>query len=54
MGDQATRIYVISDSTGETARRVVKSALVQFDRPELEVVSFARVRQADEIEAVFK
>jgi regulator of PEP synthase PpsR (kinase-PPPase family) len=49
-----SQIYIISDSTGETAERVVGAALIQFSRPEIRVKTFARVRTIVEVERILK
>lgn len=45
-------VFVVSDATGETAERVVRSALVQFEGPEVQVVRRGNVRTADEVHQV--
>lgn len=40
-------IFVVSDSTGETAERVVRAALLQFPDHRVRVRLFTRVRDAD-------
>ncbi|NUN15756.1 MAG: kinase/pyrophosphorylase [Myxococcales bacterium] len=49
------RVFVVSDSTGETAERLVRAVLLQFARSEIEVVVFPRVRKiADVTEIVVR
>lgn len=45
-------VFVVSDGTGETAERVVRSALVQFDQPQVQIVRRGNVRTADEVRRV--
>ena len=45
-------IFVISDATGETAERVVRSALVQFGKPPVSVVRRGHVRTPTQLRAV--
>ena len=46
-------VMVISDSTGETADRMVRAALQQFRRPDVNVRVFSRVRLESEVEKLF-
>ncbi len=43
-------IFVVSDSTGETAERVVRAALLQFPSERVRVRLFTRVRDKDSIQ----
>lgn len=43
-------IFVVSDSTGETAERVVRAALLQFPDQRVRVRLFTRVRDKDSIQ----
>ena len=45
-------IFVVSDSTGETAERVVRAALLQFPDHRVRVRLFTRVRDARAVEEV--
>ncbi len=45
-------IFVVSDSTGETAERVVRAALLQFPDKRVRVRLFTRVRDQDSIAEV--
>jgi len=45
-------IFVVSDSTGETAERVVRAALLQFPDHRVRVRLFTRVRDPDSISEV--
>ena len=47
-------VMVISDATGETADRMVRAALLQFDRPDVNVRVFSRVRLESEVEKLFE
>ena len=42
-------IFVVSDATGETAERVVQSALVQFEGAETRLVRYGNVRTTDQV-----
>ena len=48
------QIFVLSDSTGETATRVTRAALNQFETHDMSIRSFSRIRTAEEIESVMK
>ncbi len=45
-------IFVVSDSTGETAERVVRAALVQFPTHKVQVRLFTRVRDRESVSEV--
>jgi len=45
-------IFVVSDATGETAERVVRSALVQFEEAPVRVIRRGQVRTATQLRAV--
>ncbi len=45
-------IFVLSDATGETAERVVRSALVQFEEAPVRVIRREQVRTATQLRAV--
>jgi regulator of PEP synthase PpsR (kinase-PPPase family) len=47
-------IFVVSDSTGETAERVVRAALVQFPSHKVKLRLFTRVRDRDGVAEVVK
>ena len=51
MNDGLT-IFVVSDATGETAERVVRSALVQFDNASVTFIRRGSVSTAEQIRAV--
>jgi len=42
-------IYILSDSTGETAERVIKAALSQFYYDEIMVKRLCRIRNSDDV-----
>jgi regulator of PEP synthase PpsR (kinase-PPPase family) len=42
-------VFVVSDATGHTAERVVQAALVQFAPKTIDLHTFARVRNAEDI-----
>lgn len=42
-------IFVVSDSTGNTAERVVRAALLQFERPGVRLQIWPRIRSAADI-----
>ncbi len=44
------KIYVLSDSTGETAERVVRAALSQFDNSEVRIVRLPKVCNQQEVQ----
>lgn len=44
------KIYVLSDSTGETAERVVRAALSQFGSTEVRIVRLAKVGNLQELQ----
>jgi hypothetical protein len=48
------KIFIVSDSTGETAQRVVRASLIQFARNDVEVCMFARTRDAESLERIFR
>ncbi len=47
-------ILVVSDATGETAERMVRSALVQFETRETEVLRHGQIRTRAQVRAVVK
>lgn len=47
-------IFVVSDSTGETAERVVRAALLQYPDARVPVRLFTRVRDRDSVSDVIK
>ena len=49
---QRRPIYVVSDSTGETAERVVRAALLQFPDQRVRVRLFTRVRDESSVRDV--
>lgn len=48
------QIFVVSDSTGETAERVVRAALLQFPHHRVRVRLFTRVRDRDAVADVLR
>lgn len=44
------KIYVLSDSTGETAERVVRAALSQFGSSDVKIVRLAKVNNQQEVQ----
>lgn len=44
------KIYVLSDSTGETAERVVRAALSQFGGSDVKIVRLAKVNNQQEVQ----
>jgi hypothetical protein len=48
------QIFVVSDSTGETAERVVRASLLQFPHHRVRVRLFTRVRDQAAVEEVLK
>ena len=47
-------LFVVSDSTGETAERVVRAALLQFPRHRVRVRLFTRIRDRDAVAEVMQ
>jgi regulator of PEP synthase PpsR (kinase-PPPase family) len=47
-------IYAISDATGNTAERVVRAALVQFDDAEIEITRYGGVRSPMQIQEIVR
>lgn len=47
-------IFVVSDSTGETAERVVRAALLQFPEQRVRIRLFTRVRDPDAVAEVLR
>lgn len=47
-------IFILSDSTGETAERVVRASLLQFPQHRVRVRVFRRIRDAEGLEATLK
>jgi regulator of PEP synthase PpsR (kinase-PPPase family) len=47
-------IYVVSDATGETAERMVRSALVQFKDAPADVIRRGHVRTAKQVRAIVR
>ncbi len=47
-------IFVVSDSTGETAERVVRAALLQFPQQRVRIRLFTRVRDPDAVADVLQ
>ncbi len=43
------RIYTVSDASGATAERVVRSALVQFDAENVEVIRIGEIRTKEQV-----
>ena len=54
MESEKAPIYVVSDSTGETAERVVRAALLQFPNHGVPVRLFTRVREKKSAEDVLR
>jgi regulator of PEP synthase PpsR (kinase-PPPase family) len=50
----AKPVFVVSDSTGETAERVVRAALLQFPQQRVRVRLFTRVRDQDAARSVLR
>lgn len=45
-------IYIISDSTGETAERVVEATLIQFNRPGTEVSKYSHIEDIERLAGI--
>ncbi len=55
MGDEEIRrIVIISDGTGDTAKRVVEACLKQFDEVPVEVHTYPNIRDAEQLAAKFE
>ena len=54
MSETKKKIFILSDSTGDTAEKVVRAAMAQFVPGLAEVRIFPRVRSAPEIEAIIE
>lgn len=52
MNSQPSVIFVLSDSTGNTAEKVVRAALLQFDHPGTRVQIWPRIRSISEASEV--
>src|SRR5512135_1782568 len=52
--DTMLTILVVSDATGETAERMVRSALVQFETSETEILRRGQIRTRAQVRAVVK
>lgn len=46
-------LYTLSDSSGETAELVAKSALSQFENPKAQICRLPRIRSADQVKELF-
>ena len=47
-------VYIVSDSTGDTAEKVLTAALKQFDTSDVRVEIFSRIRTSEAIEDVIE
>lgn len=45
-------IYIISDGTGETAATIIRAALVQYQKPDIQIVRCKNVRSDTQIESL--
>jgi regulator of PEP synthase PpsR (kinase-PPPase family) len=52
--EQSHVVYVVSDATGGTARRVVEAALLQFSGAEVRVEQVPGVREVREVKRLVK
>jgi regulator of PEP synthase PpsR (kinase-PPPase family) len=48
------KVFVVSDGTGDTAERMLRSALVQFEGASVEIVRRGNVRTPDDVKAVVR
>lgn len=48
------KIYIVSDATGETAEKIICSALAQFKRNSVEIQKFTKVTTPEEIKEIVK
>ncbi len=51
---QRRRLFVLSDSTAETADRVLRAALIQFQGVEADVRIFSMVRRDEDLDAIVR
>ncbi|MCX7977835.1 MAG: kinase/pyrophosphorylase [Bdellovibrionaceae bacterium] len=54
MTDGVYRLYIISDSTGETAATMIRAALVQYPGKDVRIVRCKNVRTAEQAEAIIE
>ena len=55
MTDQLTSvIYIISDGTGETAATIIRAALVQYQKPDIQIVRCKNVRTEAQAESLIE
>jgi regulator of PEP synthase PpsR (kinase-PPPase family) len=47
-------VFLVSDSTGKTAERVVRAALAQFDDAPVELVRHGNIRTSDQVSAIVR
>lgn len=52
--NQEHRIYVCSDSVGETAEAVVRATIRQFDAHQVRIKRFAHIKHEDEIRSIME
>lgn len=52
MSDQGYTIYILSDSTGETAATMIRAALVQYSQREINIIRSKNVRTEAQAEAI--
>lgn len=45
-------IYIISDGTGETAATIIRAALVQYQKPDIQIVRCKNVRTENQVESL--
>ncbi|HND86554.1 MAG TPA: kinase/pyrophosphorylase, partial [Pseudobdellovibrionaceae bacterium] len=45
-------IFIVSDSTGETASTMIRAALVQYSGKEIDITRFKNVRTEEQVESV--
>jgi [pyruvate, water dikinase]-phosphate phosphotransferase / [pyruvate, water dikinase] kinase len=50
----SSMVYILSDSTGETASSMVKAAVVHFRNKDIQIVKSRNVRTVDQIESVIE
>src|SRR5437899_1893074 len=49
MSDEPRMVFVISDATGETAEKVVRAAMLQFEDAPVQLRMYTRVRLEEEM-----
>ena len=48
------KIFLLSDGTGETAEKIVRACLTQFDSNQVKITRYKSVRSRDQVEAILE